>query len=83
MPCLGWYLRNEIHFSDVYRSVNNLKKKWIVCKVPERIYVNFANDPLRETSAYNYMRFNQNLDEKTYKSAKNEAVNYLHAVFLL
>ena len=30
-----------------------------------------------------YIPFNQNLDEKSYMSAKTEAVKHLHAVFLL
>ena len=30
-----------------------------------------------------YIHLNQNLDEKSYISAKIEAVNHLHAVFLL
>ena len=33
--------------------------------------------------AYIYIPFNQNLDEKSYISAKIEAVKQLHAVFLL
>ena len=33
--------------------------------------------------AYIYIRFNQSLDEKSYKRAKSEAVKQQHAVFLL
>ena len=33
--------------------------------------------------AYIYMHFNQNVDEKSYVSAKIEAGKHLHAVFLL
>ena len=33
--------------------------------------------------AYIYIRFNQNLDEKSYIRAKIEAIKQLHAVFLL
>ena len=33
--------------------------------------------------AYIYIPFNQNLDKKSYKNAKKEAVKHLHAVFLL
>ena len=33
--------------------------------------------------AYIYIRFNQNLDEKSYISAKIEAVKHLFVVFLL
>ena len=43
---------------------------------PQGVLVNFA-------SAYIYMRFNQNYDEKSYTSATIEAVRYLLAVSLL
>ena len=60
---------------------------------PKGVHVNFIKDPtqftLRETSertkfiVYIYIRFNRNLDEKSYISAEIEAVKHLYAVFLL
>ena len=57
---------------------------------PFGVNVNFASDTsinVRKIKfiAYIiiYIPFNQNLDEKSYKSAKIEAVKHLHAVFLL
>ena len=39
------YLRNEFHFSEVYRSVNYIgsRAKWINS---EGVYVNFASHPM-------------------------------------
>ena len=45
LSCSDLYLRNEIHFSDVYRSINCIgsRAKWMN---PEGAHVNFASGPL-------------------------------------
>ena len=49
-----YYLRNEFHFSEVYRSVNY----WVACKVNEsRRKIKFV--------AYIYIHFHHKVDEKS------------------
>ena len=55
---------------------------------PIGVPVNFGSDPVPFTQkikfiAYIYIRFNQNLDERSYLSSKIKAVKHLHAVFLI
>ena len=64
---------------------------------PKGVYVNLATRIKRRPNvvytstkikkikliAYIYIRFNQNMDNKSYISAKIEAVKHLHTVFLL
>ena len=39
------YLRNEFHFSQVYRSVNYIGSRAKLMN-PEGVHVNFASDPM-------------------------------------
>ena len=68
--------------------LGRVQSKWTQrgsCKLCLRPNVAYISINLRKNkfSAYIYIRFNQNLGEKSYISAKNEALKHLHALFLL
>ena len=71
------------------------KLHWVACKMnePRRVHIkillvttcslHFDKHQIKNKFiGYIYIHFNQNLDEKSYISAKIEAVKHLHAVLL-
>ena len=73
------HLRNEFHFSEVYRSVNQ-RGSCKLCWRPSAIYSSINIRKIKFI-AYIYIHFNQNFDEKSDISANIEAGKHLHAVF--
>ena len=53
-----------------------------LCMQPNVVYTSITIIKIK-FNTYIYIRFNQNLDEKSYIGTKNEAVNHLHASFQL
>ena len=84
-------LRNEFHFSEVYRSENyngsSVQSEWIQKGFIETLLATQCSLHYKHQKInfidYIYSLFNQNLDIKSNISCKTEAIKQLHAFFLL